>query len=103
VVIEGHDATIHIKSNDPEEPMQAVIEPQRTGRIKEKIVLKGEHGDQTKHRANLVQAIRDPKVALYCPVSLGLRTNVAITLGVRSFRERKMFGWNAAEQKVVTF
>jgi hypothetical protein len=51
----------------------------------------------------LVQAIRDPKVQLYCPVSLGLRTNVAITLGVRSFRERKVFGWNATEQKVVTF
>jgi predicted dehydrogenase len=104
VVIEGHDATIHIRSEDPEEPMQAVIEPQKeTGRIKEKIILKGEHGDQTKHRANLVAAIRDPKVPLYCPVSLALRTNVAITLGVRSFRERKVFGWNATEQKVVTF
>ena len=81
----------------------AVIEPQHTGRIKEKIVLKGEHGDQTKHRANLVQAIRDSKTKLYCPVSLGLRTNVAITLGVRSFRERKVYGWNASEQKAVVF
>ena len=104
VVIEGHDATIHISSDDPEEPMQAVIEPQKeTGRIKEKITLKGEFGDQNKHRANLVAAIRDPKVQLYCPVGLALKTNVAITLGVRSFRERKVFGWNAAEQKVVTF
>ena len=83
--------------------MQAVIEPQRTGRSKGKIVLKGEHGDQAKHRANLVQAIRDSKTKLYCPVSLGLRTNVAITLGVQSFRERKVLGWNAAEQKVVVF
>ena len=103
VVIEGHDATIHIKSDDPEEPTQAVIEPQRTGRIKEKIVLKGERGDQAKHRANLVQAMRDSKTNLYCPVSLGLRTNVAITLGVRSFRERKVYGWNASEQKAVVF
>jgi len=104
VVIEGHDATIHIRSDDPEEPMQAVIEPQReTGRIKEKVILKGEHGDQAKHRANLVQAIRDPKVKLYCPVSLALKTNVAITLGVRSFRDRKVYGWNAAEQKAVAF
>jgi len=103
VVIEGHDATIHIKSDDPEEPIEAVIEPQRTGRIKEKVVLKGEHGDQAKHRANLVQAIRDPKVQLYCPVSLGLRTNVAITLGVRSFRERKVYGWNSSEQKAIVF
>ena len=103
VVIEGHDATIHIRSDDPEAPTQAIIEPQHTGRIKEKIVLKGERGDQAKHRANLVQAMRDSKTKLYCPVSLGLRTNVAITLGVRSFRERKVYGWNASEQKAVVF
>ena len=47
----------------------------------------------------LVQAIRDPKVELYCPVSLGLRINVAITLGVRTYRERKVYGWDAKEQK----
>ncbi len=99
VIIAGHDATIRISSDDPEEPMQAVVEPQGTGRIKEKVVLKGERGDQAKHRANLVKAIRDPKVELYCPVSLGLRTNIAITLGVRSYRERKVYGWDAKEQK----
>jgi hypothetical protein len=81
--------------------MQAVIEPQQTGRIKEKVVLTGERGDQAKHRANLVQAMRDSKVELYCPVSLGLKTNIAITLGVKSFRERKVYGWDAKEQKAV--
>jgi predicted dehydrogenase len=99
--IAGHDATIQIRGDDPEEPMEAVIEPQRTGRIRERVVLKGERGDQAKHRANLVQAMRDSKTQLYCPVSLGLRTNVAITLGVRSFRDRKVYGWDAKEQKVV--
>lgn len=99
MLIAGHDATIRIRSDDPEEPMQAVVEPQGTGRIKEKVVLKGERGDQAKHRANLVRAIRDPKVELYCPVSLGLRTNIAITMGVRSYRERKVYGWDAKEQK----
>jgi predicted dehydrogenase len=99
--IAGHDATISIVGNDPEEPMEAIIEPQRTGRIKEKVVLKGEKGDQTKHRANLVQSIRDSRTQLYCPVSLALRTNIAITLGVRSFREKKVFGWDAAEGKVI--
>src|SRR5712692_3043357 len=104
VIIAGHDATIHIDSPDPEEPTRAVIIPQKeTGRIKEKVVLTGEPGDQAKHRANLVQAMRDSKVELYCPVSLGLRTNVAITLGVRSFRERKVYCWNAGEQKAVVF
>jgi hypothetical protein len=29
------------------------------------------------------------------------RTNIAISLGVRSFRDRKVYGWNASEQKVV--
>lgn len=99
VLIAGHDATIRISSDDPEEPMQAVIEPQETGRLKKRVVLKGERGDQDKHRANLVRAIRDPKVELYCPVGLGLRTNVAITLGVRSYRERKVYGWDAKEQR----
>ncbi|HEY7157979.1 MAG TPA: Gfo/Idh/MocA family oxidoreductase [Gemmataceae bacterium] len=99
VVIAGHDATIRIRSDNPEEPIEAIVEPQGTGRIKERVVLKGERGDQAKHRANLVRAIRDPKVELYCPVSLGLRTNVAITLGVKSFRERKVYGWDAKEQK----
>jgi predicted dehydrogenase len=100
VLIAGHDATIRIRADDPERPMEAVVEPQRrTGRIKEQVVLKGEPGDQAKHRANLVAAMRDPKVELYCPVSLGLRTNVAITLGIKSYRERKVYGWNAKEQK----
>jgi predicted dehydrogenase len=100
--IAGHDATIHIRGDNPEVPLEAVVEPQgTTGRIKESVVLKGERGDQGKHRANLVQAIRDSRAQLYCPVGLALRTNVAISLGVRSFRERKVFGWNAAEQKVV--
>ena len=84
-MIAGHDATIQIRGDDPEEPMEAVIEPQRTGRSRERVVLKGERGDQAKHRANLVQAMRDSSTQLYCPVSLGLRTNIAITLGVRSF------------------
>jgi predicted dehydrogenase len=99
VLIEGHDATIRISSDDPEAPIKAVVEPQRTGRIKERVELTGERGSQAKHRANLVQAIRDPKVELYCPVSLGLRINVAITLGVKSYRERKVYGWDAKEQK----
>jgi hypothetical protein len=99
VIIAGHDATIRIRSDNPEEPMEAIVEPERTGRIKEQVVLKGERGDQAKHRANLVGAIRDAKVELYCPVSLGLRTNVAITLGVKSYRERKVYGWDAKEQK----
>jgi predicted dehydrogenase len=99
MLIAGHDATIRIRADDPEEPSQAVVEPQGTGRVKERVVLKGERGDQAKHRANLVRAIRDPKVELYCPVSLGLRTNIGITLGVRSYRERKVYTWDAKEQK----
>jgi predicted dehydrogenase len=99
--IAGHDATIQIRGNNPEEPLEAVVEPQRTGRIKESVVLNGEPGDQGKHRANLVQAMRDSRTELYCPVSLALKTNIAITMGVRSYREKKVFGWNAEEQKVI--
>jgi predicted dehydrogenase len=98
--IAGYDATIHIRGN-PEEPLEAVIEPQKTGRIKETVVLKGERGDQAKHRANLVHAMRDSKTQLYCPISMALRTNIAISLGVKSFREKRVYGWNAAEQKAI--
>ncbi len=99
--IAGHDATILIRGNDPEVPIEAVVEPQKTGRITETVTLTGARGDQGKHRANLVQAIRDARTQLYCPVSLALRTNIAITLGIRSFRERKVYGWDAKEQKAV--
>jgi predicted dehydrogenase len=99
--IAGHDATIQIRGDNPEVPLEAVIEPQPTGRIKEKVVLTGERGDQAKHRANFVQAIRDSRTQLYCPVSLALRTNIAISLGVKSFRDKKVYGWNAHEQKVI--
>jgi predicted dehydrogenase len=98
--IAGHDATIHIHGN-PEEPIEAVIEPQRTGRIKESVVLKGERGGQAKHRANLVKAMRDSRTQLYCPVSMALRTNIAISLGVKSFRDKKVYGWNPTENKVI--
>jgi hypothetical protein len=98
--IAGYDATIKIHGN-PEEPLEAVIEPQKTGRIKETVFLKGERSDQAKHRANLVQAMRDSKTQLYCPVSLALRTNIAISLGVKAFREKRVYGWNAAEQKAI--
>jgi predicted dehydrogenase len=100
-IIAGHDATIEF--NDAETPTVATIKPQSaTGRVKETVTLKGEPGGQSKHRENFVKACRDPKVELYCPVSLALRTNVAITLGVRSYRERKVYGWDAKEQKAVT-
>jgi predicted dehydrogenase len=97
--IAGHDATVIIRG-EPEVPLEAIVEPQRTGRISESVTLKGERGDQAKHRANLVQAIRDARTPLFCPVSLALRANIAITLGVRSFRDRKVYGWNASDQKV---
>ena len=99
--IAGHDATVVISGNDPEVPLEAVVEPQRGGPIKEPVVLKGERGSQAKHRANLVQAMRDSRTQLYCPVSLALRTNIAISLGVKSFRDKKVYGWNAAEKKVI--
>jgi predicted dehydrogenase len=99
--IAGHDATVVIRGNDPEVPIEAVVEPQRTGRVTDTVTLTGERGGTDKHRANLVQAIRDPATRFNCPVSLALRTNVAITLGVRSFREKKVYGWDATEQKAV--
>ncbi len=99
-MIAGHDATVLIRGDDPEVPLEAVVEPQRTGRVTERVVLTGERGDQAKHRANLVQSIRDPATRLFCPVSLALRTNVAISLGVRSFRDRKVYGWDSKEMKV---
>jgi predicted dehydrogenase len=100
-MIAGHDATIHIRGDNPEVPLEAVVEPQRGGPLTETVVLKAEPGSQARHRANLVQAVRDSRTRLYCPVSLALRTNIAITLGVKSFRDKKVYGWNAMEEKVI--
>jgi predicted dehydrogenase len=99
-IIAGHDATISF--NDPESPTTATITPQRaTGRLKETVTLKGAPSNQGRHRENFFSAIRDPKVELFCPVSLALKTNIAITLGVRSYRERKVLGWDPKENRVV--
>jgi predicted dehydrogenase len=98
-IIAGHDATIRF--NNPESPTEATITPQRaTGRIKETVTLKGAGSSQGKHRENFFNACRDPKVELLCPVSLALKTNVAISLGVRSYRERRVLGWDAKENRV---
>jgi hypothetical protein len=40
-------------------------------------------------------------VELFCPISLALKTNIAITLGVRAFRERRVLGWDTKENRVV--
>ena len=99
-IIAGHDATISF--DNPESPTVATITPQTaTRRIKETITLKGAPSSQGRHRENFLRACRDPKVELFCPISLALKVNVAITLGVRSFRERKVLGWNAKENRVV--
>jgi predicted dehydrogenase len=99
-IIAGHDATISF--DNPESPTVATITPQTaTRRLKETITLKGAPSSQGRHRENFLRACRDPKVELFCPISLALKVNVAITLGVRSFRERKVLGWNAKENRVV--
>jgi predicted dehydrogenase len=99
-IIAGHDATITF--NNPESPTTATITPQRgNGRIKETITLKGAPGGLDLHHENFFRACRDPKVELFCPISLALKTNIAITLGVRAFRERRVLGWDPKENRVV--
>jgi predicted dehydrogenase len=99
-LIAGHDATLTF--DNPESPTVATITPQTaTRRIKETITLKGAPSSQGRHRENFLRACRDPKVELFCPISLALKVNVAITLGVRSYRERKVLGWDAKENRVV--
>jgi len=99
-IIAGHDATIAF--NNPESPTTATVTPQRgNGRVTETITLKGAPGGLNQHHANFFRACRDPKVELFCPISLALKTNVAISLGVRAFRERRVLGWDAKENRVV--
>ena len=104
-IIAGHDATISF--NNPEAPTVATITPQARGgmggmgAMKDPITLKGAPAGDGPHRDNFFSACRDPKVELFCPVSLGLKVNVAITLGVRAFRERKVLGWDAKKNVVV--
>jgi predicted dehydrogenase len=99
-LIAGHDATIEF--DNPESPTVATIRPQTaTRRLKETVTLRGAPSGQPQHRENFFRACRDPKVELFCPISLALKTNVAITLGVRSYRERRVLGWDAKENRVL--
>src|SRR5262245_54961578 len=97
MIIAGHDATIRFTRGESE----AVIEPQSITGRKERIVLKGQPGSTVRHHANFVQACRDAKVALHCPVELALRANVALTLAVKAYRERRVYGWDAKENRAV--
>jgi hypothetical protein len=96
-IIAGHDATITF--NNPEAPTVATVTLQRG--MKEATTLKGAPRSQAGHRENFLRACRDPKVELLCPVSLALKTNIAITLGVRAYRERRVLGWDPKENRVV--
>jgi predicted dehydrogenase len=101
MLIAGHDATLRFSDSQP--PTEAVIEPQTaTGRVKERIVLKGAPGEQVLHRENFIQAIRDPKRELSCPVSLALRANIALALGVKAYRERRVYGWDPVDNRPVS-
>jgi predicted dehydrogenase len=93
--IRGHFGTIEFKDND------AILRPQRIGKSKEVITLKGEKtGDHEEHWVNFLQCVRERKEP-NCPVTLGYRTNVAITLGVMAYRQEKVLRWDAKKEAIV--
>jgi hypothetical protein len=97
-VLAGHEATLRF--NDAEAPGEAVIESQTaTQRVKRRTVLKGAPGGAARHRENFLRACRDAKVPLGCPVELALRAEVAVALGVKAYRERRVYGWDARENR----
>ncbi len=99
-MLAGHDATLRF--NDAEAPSEAVIEPQAaTGRVKRRTVLNGAPGGAARHREEFLRACRDPKAPLSCPVELALRAEVAIGLGLKAYRERRVYGWDVREGRVL--
>jgi predicted dehydrogenase len=97
-VIAGHDGTL--RYNEGETATQAVLEPQTaTRRVKGRTILKGAIGGPAPLRENFVRACRDPKVRLACPVELAVRAEVAVALGVKAYRESRIYGWDERENR----
>jgi predicted dehydrogenase len=96
----GADAVLRF--NDGEAPSSATIEAQPGARRrKERVALQGAAGSPERHRENFLQACRDPKAELACPLNLAVRADVAIALAVRAFRERRVCGWDSAANRAV--
>jgi predicted dehydrogenase len=90
-LIGGHLATVYLKGNTAE------IRPQGISKDKEVVTLRGERNEGA-HWDSFFGAMRtrqDPT----CPVELGYRTNVAIGMAVRAFRERRTMVWDAERER----
>ena len=91
-----------ITLNDPEHPTTAEIRPPATATKRTTpLVLTGKPGGDEEHRENFIQAIRDPRIELYCPVSLAVRVNVALAMSLGAYQDQKVYCWEPRAQKML--
>jgi predicted dehydrogenase len=91
-----------ITLNDPEHPTSAEIRPHTTAAKRTKrLVLTGKPAGEENHRENFIQACRDPRIELYCPVSLAARVNLALAMSLRAYHDQKVYRWEPQAQKIL--
>jgi predicted dehydrogenase len=88
--IRGHLGTVLFTDDG------AVIQPQGINPNKEAIHIKRTRdGSSEAHWENFLECVRNRTPdKCSCPVDLGYRTNVAINMGVLSYRQQKTFRWD---------
>lgn len=103
-VIATHDATIRLDDDhDTAEIIPQTSGKKPIGKVKEKITLKGDgRQDQGTHWLNFFACIRNnTPQKLNCPVELGLRTQVPISMGVMAYRQQRVIRWDPEKKQAV--
>ena len=78
-----------------------VLQPQGVNRDAEPIHIKRtRHGSEENHWLNFLECVRNrAPEKCDCSADLGYYTNVGISMGVMSYRQQKVFKWDADKQE----
>lgn len=100
--IRGEHATLTLeKSADPPRTYTAVVVRPQEAFAKETRPLRAEVQPRADHDTNWIECMRSRQAPHY-PAEMGYRVMAALCLGVRSWREGKMFTFDAEKQEVVS-
>ncbi len=101
LAIRGEHATMTFEkdADGSHKPVAVLVKPQEpfAGRVK---ALRVENQTRADHDTNWIECMRSRKEPHY-PVAMGYRVMTALCLGVRSWREGKMFTFDAQKEEIV--
>jgi len=99
MAIRGEHATLSFEKDSNQLPTAVVITPQRPFADKVR-KMRIESQGRADHDANWIACMRTREEPYY-PVEMGYRVMAALCLGVRSWREGRMFRFDAESQEVI--